>query len=229
MSTTSAGGQLLYPNLRGDLDANPTLLAQLQALAKRLGKTFTVTSGKRTFAEQQALYNNRANNPYPVAKPGTSKHETGNAADVLVDGKPIQDAVDPLALQAMGLVPLKGDAVHVELGTPSYVNGGIVGGAAGAIAGAGDAINSGANAAAGAAGNVAADAAKATANALVGLVVDAIGKDGARVLLTGALVVAGVVLVAIGGARALGVKQPIRAALKATPQGRAAAAAGALS
>lgn len=42
----------------------------------------TITSGIRSTAQQAALYANRANNPYPVARPGTSLHEQGRAVDV---------------------------------------------------------------------------------------------------------------------------------------------------
>jgi hypothetical protein len=43
-----------------------------------------VTSGVRTRSQQAQLYRNRANNPYPVAKPGSSNHEieNGGAIDV---------------------------------------------------------------------------------------------------------------------------------------------------
>ena len=40
-----------------------------------------ITSTVRTRAEQQALWDAREDNPYPVAPPGTSLHETGQAWD----------------------------------------------------------------------------------------------------------------------------------------------------
>lgn len=43
-------------------------------------------SGYRSYASQAALYANRANNPNPVAKPGTSKHEQGLAVDLRMSG-----------------------------------------------------------------------------------------------------------------------------------------------
>ena len=104
-----------YPGLTGDLDAAPELLARLSALASRRGETFDVTSGGRTYAEQAALYAGRGSNPYPVARPGTSRHESGNAADVTVGGRAIQDVIPAGELRAVGLSPLAGDAVHVEL------------------------------------------------------------------------------------------------------------------
>ncbi len=104
-----------YPHLTGDLDAAPELLARLEALAARRGETLHVTSGLRTLAEQQRLYDARATNPFPVARPGTSLHHAGRAADVTIGGRAIQDVVPAGELRAAGLEPLAGDAVHVEL------------------------------------------------------------------------------------------------------------------
>lgn len=42
-----------------------------------------VTSAYRSPTQQAQLYANRANNPYPVAKPGTSYHEFGRAWDMV--------------------------------------------------------------------------------------------------------------------------------------------------
>ncbi len=111
MGATAAPGA--FPHLNGDLDANPELLRRLEALAASRGETFEVTSGWRSFQEQQELWDNPQG--YPVARPGTSKHESGNAADVLVGGRPIQSVIDSATLEAFGLHPLAGDAVHVEL------------------------------------------------------------------------------------------------------------------
>ena len=41
----------------------------------------TVTSTYRSLDEQQRLYANRANNPYPVSRPGNSAHQYGLAVD----------------------------------------------------------------------------------------------------------------------------------------------------
>jgi LAS superfamily LD-carboxypeptidase LdcB len=104
-----------YPHLSGDLDANPELLARLEQLAASRGEKWSVTSGLRTIAEQQHLWDNRHSNPFPVARPGTSVHQHGNAADVTVNGRPIQDVVSRDELLRAGISPLAGDAVHVEL------------------------------------------------------------------------------------------------------------------
>src|SRR5436853_2705007 len=104
-----------YPSLDGDLDSNPELLRRLEALAEKRGEHFHITSGLRTYAEQMRLWNSRGSNPFPVARPGTSRHETGRAADVTIGGRPIQSVISASELRAAGLNPLAGDAVHVEL------------------------------------------------------------------------------------------------------------------
>jgi hypothetical protein len=114
-ATFPAAAPGTYPHLSGDLDSNPALLSRLEALAAQRGEHFTITSGGRSYAEQERLWNARGSNPFPVAQPGTSRHESGNAADVTIGGRPIQDVIDAATLTAAGLSPLAGDAVHVEL------------------------------------------------------------------------------------------------------------------
>ena len=104
-----------YPHLDGDLDCNPELLRRLEALAAKRGEHFHITSGLRTYAEQMRLWNARGSNPYPVARPGTSRHESGRAADVTIGGRDIQSVISSSELRAAGLNPLAGDSVHVEL------------------------------------------------------------------------------------------------------------------
>lgn len=53
--------------------------AQLAAYFPRL----QVTSVRRSRTEQLRLWNNRHHNPYPVAPPGSSKHEIGLAWDMV--------------------------------------------------------------------------------------------------------------------------------------------------
>jgi hypothetical protein len=52
--------------------------------ASKAGIRCVITSVRRSFEEQSKLYAKylRGENPYPVAKPGTSAHETGLAFDV---------------------------------------------------------------------------------------------------------------------------------------------------
>jgi hypothetical protein len=60
----------------------PAMLAALARADGLLGRPVHVVSGLRTRAEQEALWARRHDNPYPVARPGTSDHERGLAVDV---------------------------------------------------------------------------------------------------------------------------------------------------
>jgi hypothetical protein len=59
----------------------PDFLAKLKAMFEA-NPRLSLTSGFRTKQEQTNLWNNRHNNPLPVARPGTSAHESGYAADI---------------------------------------------------------------------------------------------------------------------------------------------------
>jgi hypothetical protein len=81
-----------------------------------------LTSGYRSLQDQQRLYNQRFNNPNPVAKPGSSKHETGGAVDVgFVDSRG-NGVNDPRLLDMFAQLgtqyglsrPVKNDKVHFE-------------------------------------------------------------------------------------------------------------------
>lgn len=81
------------------------------------GKTATVTSGVRAREEQQRLYDAyvaKGKTGMPVAKPGTSLHETGNAVDI---NKLAANEMDRLGiLKKYGLDrPVAGDPVHIQL------------------------------------------------------------------------------------------------------------------
>ncbi|HYF47045.1 MAG TPA: M15 family metallopeptidase [Acidimicrobiales bacterium] len=56
--------------------------AAVARAARLLGRPIPISSGWRSPAEQAALWADRASNPYPVARPGTSLHERGLAIDV---------------------------------------------------------------------------------------------------------------------------------------------------
>ncbi|NOX31618.1 MAG: hypothetical protein GXP35_16465 [Actinobacteria bacterium] len=60
----------------------PAMLAALARADDLLGQVVPVVSGYRSPAHQQLLWDRRAGNIYPVARPGTSKHEAGLAVDV---------------------------------------------------------------------------------------------------------------------------------------------------
>ena len=85
------------------------LKAANDAWQSQTGKPLPITSGARTTQEQTALYANRGSNPNLVAKPGTSRHESGQAAD-------INPSVPDSFLQQFGLHRPLGakDPVHVE-------------------------------------------------------------------------------------------------------------------
>ena len=82
----------------------------------KTGSPLPITSGYRTTEEQSNLYANKASNPNLVAKPGTSQHEYGNAAD-------ISSSVPNSFLSQYGLHRPFGskDPVHVE-SDPNFKN-----------------------------------------------------------------------------------------------------------
>ena len=97
------------PDLRG---LNPDLADRLQqakdAYKQKYGKDLPITSGFRTTAQQAELASKP--NKYPVARPGTSLHESGDAVDI---GKDVPDDF----LKQFGLHRPLGakDPVHVTL------------------------------------------------------------------------------------------------------------------
>ncbi|HYE78502.1 MAG TPA: M15 family metallopeptidase [bacterium] len=93
----------------------PALRAALRRAGDLLGTPVPITSGYRSRAQQAALYARRASNPYPVAPPGTSRHERGLAVDV-------PSFFVPRLLRVAGQVGLchpypRSDPVHFELCT----------------------------------------------------------------------------------------------------------------
>ena len=52
----------------------------------------TITSVFRSYSEQLNLWRNRKNNPYPVAPPGSSKHELGRAFDLVGPADVLEEA-----------------------------------------------------------------------------------------------------------------------------------------
>jgi hypothetical protein len=88
----------------------PAMLAALARADGLLGRPVRVVSGLRTRAEQEALWERRHTNPYPVARPGTSDHERGLAVDIALSEVPEVMAV---AAQAGLCRPLPdSDPVH---------------------------------------------------------------------------------------------------------------------
>jgi hypothetical protein len=91
----------------------PAMAAALARAEQLLGRPVPITSGFRSAAAQQALWANRASNPFPVAAPGTSMHERGLAVDVPLSVVPELARVAPQA----GLChPFpEADPVHFEV------------------------------------------------------------------------------------------------------------------
>ena len=85
----------------------------IAAAEARLGRVVPITSGWRSTEAQRALWDRRATNPFPVARPGTSSHERGTAIDVPRSFAGALAAVGP----EVGLCrPLpSSDPVHFEL------------------------------------------------------------------------------------------------------------------
>ncbi len=70
------------PATTGTDGLTPELQAAIARAEALLGRPVRITSGWRSPAQQQWLWDHRATNPYPVARPGTSMHERGLAIDV---------------------------------------------------------------------------------------------------------------------------------------------------
>lgn len=104
--------------LRGDLAGlDPQLAGALEQVARQIGKPLEVVSGLRTHAEQKELYQRFLNGTGNLAAvPGTSRHESGRAADVYVDGVALQNVPGAnQAARAVGLgFPVSGEPWHVE-------------------------------------------------------------------------------------------------------------------
>lgn len=86
------------------------LRPELRAVALPLIADFEAATGKdvrilprgavRSYADQVELWNARASNPYPVAQPGTSRHEMGAALDLSIAGGGTRDDYDLLGVLA---------------------------------------------------------------------------------------------------------------------------------
>lgn len=121
-----------YPHVEGDRDCNSNLLVALEKTAQILSAkhgrkiVITIRSGRRTMAEQTALYNQNMQSPgrpkpghpltaYPNAH---APHTLGIAADCGIEGKDIGDFPGAIAAldQAGGCLPVSTEDWHVQLG-----------------------------------------------------------------------------------------------------------------
>lgn len=112
-----------HPNVIGDLDGlDPDLVARLDRVGLAIGRTIYIRSGFRSYAQQQILWRNYQAGVGPLAaRPGTSRHESGGAADCQLDdrdGLNIGDHPDArAAMRKHGLcLPVPGERWHVEAG-----------------------------------------------------------------------------------------------------------------
>jgi len=121
---TNLGAESGRMSIGGMDGVSPALAEALSAAASEYfqatGKKIQVTSGRRDSQKQAKLYQDyiSGKSPYPAAKPGTSKHERGLAADI---NRADADAMDKMGILARhGLHrPVRGDPVHIE-----YMGGG---------------------------------------------------------------------------------------------------------
>lgn len=125
--TGRSGDQAHFDTLEPATKA--AILAAAAEYKLETGNKLTLNSGRRTNAEQWALWNDRANNPNPVAYPGTSNHEKGWSVDIGQAGDPIARRI----LEKHGMVWYGSeDPVHYTL--KGHDSGGGGGGLLGAIA-----------------------------------------------------------------------------------------------
>lgn len=82
LATMSAAARAEEELLPGADGLAPAMIAAIARAEELLGQPIPIVSGFRSLEEQQALWDNRHNNPYPVAFPGTSMHELGLAIDI---------------------------------------------------------------------------------------------------------------------------------------------------
>ena len=88
----------------------PAMVAALARAEELLGAPVPIVSGFRSRARQQRLWDARHDNPYPVAPPGSSRHELGLAIDVPLN---VVEALSRVALSAGLCHPLpESDPVH---------------------------------------------------------------------------------------------------------------------
>lgn len=117
----ASGGRLRQDQAAGLQPDAARQLASAIAEATAAGLNPVVTEAFRTFADQTALYLNRASNPNPVAQPGTSAHEKGVAVDISIKGmsadelRTLKDIMEKYGFNQ----PVANDPVHWMFGGES--------------------------------------------------------------------------------------------------------------
>ena len=118
--TSTAGEKAYSGNLEGVNSALVSAFEQAAAEYKqKTHKDVKVNSGLRTYEEQQKLWDNRKNNPNPVARPGTSLHEKGLAIDINSAQANEMDRMGILAKYGLNR-PVPGDPPHIQLMGTKY-------------------------------------------------------------------------------------------------------------
>lgn len=78
---------------KGRAGLAPAMVAVLARAEQLLGRRVVVVSGFRSREHQEQLWERRHENPYPVARPGSSAHELGLAIDVALWQVPMLAAI----------------------------------------------------------------------------------------------------------------------------------------
>ncbi len=113
------GYDIVAMYVTGDIEGlNEDLLNRLAQVGEKLGVPVHITSGFRSYEEQERLYQMYLNGTGNLAaKPGTSRHESGLAADCSIGGVNIgayPGAIDAMKEFGLGL-PVGGENWHVEI------------------------------------------------------------------------------------------------------------------
>jgi hypothetical protein len=112
-TATMAGGAGPSAGSSGIAGLVPELRAALDRASELLHTDIPITSGWRSFSDQERLWRRRGTNPYPVAPPGRSSHERGRAVDV---PRPFVNRLRAVAARVGLCQPFPvTDPVHFEL------------------------------------------------------------------------------------------------------------------
>ena len=110
------------PNLSKLVPKLKTIARNLPRVAASQGFQVRITSGWRSYQTQMKLYNDwyRGLSNYPVARPGTSKHEKGEALDILsTNTEALVAMLNSVGLSWVG----SNDPIHFEIPIRSAVGG----------------------------------------------------------------------------------------------------------
>lgn len=95
------------------LGLRPDVIDNFEKMISEYGKPVQINSAYRSFEEQKKQWDNRGSNSNKVARPGTSRHESGKALDL--------NSSDVAALKTLGLLDkygfntIDGDPPHIQM------------------------------------------------------------------------------------------------------------------